>query len=122
MTFSEKLKDSFNSIGLEVEVKEIDENDVSVLLSIKVNPASKLSKIAIKNKELVVHLTQKAHDGEANEGLVNTLGKTFGLPKSSVFIDKGHRARSKKVILNYIVTPNKKTGFFCQKIARLRVA
>ncbi len=120
MSLSDDLKKTFGEVGLSVDVKELDVEDVSITLNVKVRPASKLEQISIQQNRLIVHLREKAVDNMANEGVTEAIGEALGLPKSSVFINRGHRSKEKKIVLNYVTGPSKQSSYFCSKIRGLK--
>ena len=69
-----------------------------MLIDVKVKPGAKGALGVEKVGEIyVVRLKEKAHDGNANEGLVQTLAEHFGVAKSCVRIVGGAKSHLKKV-------------------------
>ena len=69
-----------------------------MLIDVKVKPGVKGALGVEKVGEIyVVRLKEKAHDGEANEGLVRVLAEYFGVAKSRVMIVGGAKNHLKKV-------------------------
>ena len=65
---------------------------------ILVKPGSSQEKITeTAPGELTVYLRAKPHDGEANEALIKSLAKHFGIPKTSIKIQRGLRSRIKTI-------------------------
>ena len=65
---------------------------------VTVKPGSSQEKIIeLASGELVVYLRAKPHDGEANEALVKLLSKHFGVPKTTIRITRGGKARVKTI-------------------------
>lgn len=65
---------------------------------VKVKPGSSQEKIIeTASGELTVFLRAKPHDGEANASLLKLLSKYFGVPKTSISIIKGQKARDKVI-------------------------
>ncbi|MBQ9180878.1 DUF167 domain-containing protein [Candidatus Saccharibacteria bacterium] len=48
-------------------------------------------------EELVIYLQARAHDGEANTALIQTLAKHFKIPKTSIEIIRGTKSRQKVI-------------------------
>lgn len=65
---------------------------------VQVKPGSSQSKI-IQNTpgELTVYFHAKAHDGEANDALINMLAKHFDIPKTTIKIIRGQKSRTKLI-------------------------
>ena len=69
-----------------------------MLIDVKVKPGAKGALGVEKVGEIyVVRLKEKAHDGEANEGLVRVLAEYFGVAKNRVVIVGGAKSHFKKV-------------------------
>ena len=70
-----------------------------MIVVVNVKPGSKKGPLIEKNSEgeLVVFLREKAHDGEANEGLVKLLAKYYGAAKSRIIIVRGQKSHRKVV-------------------------
>lgn len=68
-----------------------------MLVNVRVIP--KANKVSVKEEQGVVkvHLTRPAHDGEANEQLIDVLAEHFKTKKYRITIRKGHTSRNKQV-------------------------
>ena len=70
-----------------------------MLISVKVKPGAKvgpkLEKIG--ESEYVAYIRERAHDGEANVGLIKLLADEFKVPKTMITIKSGHTGRKKIV-------------------------
>lgn len=74
----------------------IQEGDDSVTFEVRVSPrASRNAIIGVHEGALKVALTAPPVEGAANEALRKLIGKTLGVPKSSVDIIRGERGRNK---------------------------
>jgi uncharacterized protein (TIGR00251 family) len=113
------LKNAYQKIGLNVEGRELDQGDVSLFMDVKIHPAAKQESIIIRDSTLNVFVKDKPVEGQANQRLCKVLSKSLGISPSSVLIDKGHRSKVKKVVLNYQITANKNVMFFTEKIEHL---
>lgn len=64
--------------------------------TITVKPGSSQEKIIETGEnELTVYLRAKPHDGEANTVLIKLLAKHFKVPKTTISIIRGAKARTK---------------------------
>ena len=67
-------------------------------VEVVVKPGSSKGPLVEKEGDrLIVYLREKAHDGEANEGLVKLLAKHYGVAKSCVVIVRGQKSHQKVV-------------------------
>ena len=66
--------------------------------SVTVKPGSSQQKI-VKNEagDLIVYLHAKAHGGEANQALTESLSEYFRVPKTKIKILRGEKSRKKVV-------------------------
>jgi uncharacterized protein (TIGR00251 family) len=75
-------------------------------LRIRVKPGSSRDEVSFDTEgQLTVKIREKPIDGAANDYLIKFLSKEFGLPKSSILLEKGSTSRFKKISLN--VSPDK---------------
>jgi uncharacterized protein len=79
----------------------------SLLLNVYIQPgASKDGYAGIYNNCIKLRIKAPPVDGKANKELLRFLGKTFGVPQSSVRLVQGEGSRHKKIeILNPTVLP-----------------
>ena len=79
---------------------DIREEAAGVTLPVRVQPRSSRESIGgERDGALVVRLTAPPVEGAANEALQRLLGRTFGLPPTSVRILAGASGRNKRVLL-----------------------
>ena len=73
-----------------------------MLISVQVKPGSKRAPLVelLEDESYIVHVSQRAVDGQANEGLIAVLAKHFAVSKSKVAIKSGHTARIKRVLID----------------------
>ena len=73
-----------------------------MLISVQVKPGSKRAPLVelLEDGSYLVHVSQRAVDGQANEGLIAVLAKHFAVSKSKVAIKSGHTARIKRVLID----------------------
>ncbi len=69
-------------------------------IDIQVKTGSKETKVVKIDSGLKVYLTSKPIKGKANKQLIEVLSKYFEIPKSKLFIDKGGKSKSKRVIID----------------------
>lgn len=69
-----------------------------MLVQVAVKPGSRKGPLVEAVPDgLVVYLHEKAHDGEANDGLVKLLAEHYDVAKSCVLIKTGAKSRKKVV-------------------------
>lgn len=78
------------------------QKDLGKLLTIKVTPKAKHSRIKIEHNPdgshlIRVYVTVPAEDGKANQAVLELLSKELGIAKSQLQIVKGHTTREKLV-------------------------
>jgi uncharacterized protein (TIGR00251 family) len=73
-----------------------------MLISVQVKPGSRKAPLveSLEDGSFLVHVSQRAVDGQANEGLISVLAKHFGVTKGKVSIKSGHSARIKRVLID----------------------
>jgi uncharacterized protein (TIGR00251 family) len=70
------------------------------VLELHVQPGAKRSEFAGKHGErLKVRLAAPAHEGRANDALVEFLAGHYGVPRRNVTIVSGLRSRRKRVVI-----------------------
>ncbi|MFZ7256746.1 DUF167 family protein YggU [Avibacterium avium] len=81
----------------------IEQSTQGLRLRIFLQPkASKDQIVGLHDNELKITITAPPIDGQANAHLLKFLSKTFKVPKSSIFIEKGELNRHKQI---FIPTP-----------------
>ncbi len=65
--------------------------------TIIVKPGSKVEKIVSDGENLTVFIHARAHDGEANKAVVESLAKYFSISKSQIKIVSGLKSKKKIV-------------------------
>ena len=63
--------------------------------SIIVKPGSKVEKIVSDGENLTVFIHARAHDGEANKAVIESLAKYFHVSKNQVKIISGLKSKKK---------------------------
>ena len=71
-----------------------------MLISVVAKPGRQNTKLAWQDERLVVSLNAPAKEGRANQELVHTLAKFFGVAKSLVRIERGAGTRYKTVSID----------------------
>lgn len=69
-------------------------------LNVRVKTNTKKVRVEKGDDGLIVHLTVRPEKGKANEQLIEVLSEYFQIPKSKIFIDKGGKSKSKRVIID----------------------
>ncbi len=65
---------------------------------VRVKPGSSKGPLIEQGEnELIVHVKEKAIDGDANEGVIKALSEHFDVAKSRITIVRGHTGRIKQV-------------------------
>jgi uncharacterized protein (TIGR00251 family) len=71
-----------------------------IVLELHVQPGAKRTEFAGKHGErLKIRLAAPAHEGRANEALVEFLAAYYGVPRRNVTIVNGLRSRQKRVVI-----------------------
>ena len=69
---------------------------------IRVTPNAAQDKIVITDAgEIKVYVTSIADDGKANNAVIKLLAKSLGIAKGQISIERGHKSRSKTILINY---------------------
>ena len=73
---------------------------MKVVLELHVQPGAKRTEFAGKHGERIkIRLAAPAHEGRANEALIEFLAAHYGVPRRSVRIATGLRSRQKRVVI-----------------------
>ena len=73
---------------------------MKVVLELHVQPGAKRTEFAGKHGERIkVRLAAPAHEGRANEALVDFLADYYRVPRRNVTIARGARSRAKRVVI-----------------------
>jgi uncharacterized protein (TIGR00251 family) len=73
---------------------------MKIVLELHVQPGAKRSEFAGRHGERIkIRLAAPAHEGRANEALVEFLAGYYRVPKKSVTIASGARSRAKRVVI-----------------------
>ena len=74
--------------------------EVSIVLSVRVNPRASKNAIAGRRGEaLLVRLSAPPVEGAANDALVDYLAKALSVPRRQISIVSGHKSRDKRVAI-----------------------
>lgn len=113
---------AFKKKGVNLKNIVVEKDFVTVSLSIKARPGSKVEKVVVSpDGEIVLSFRAKAIDGKANEEIVNVLAKLFGLAKGHCLLSKGEKSRTKRIDLIFNLagkSGRKNEDYFCEKIMR----
>jgi uncharacterized protein len=73
---------------------------MKVVLELHVQPGAKRTEFAGKHGERIkVRLAAPAHEGRANDALVEFLAGYYRVPRKNVTIASGARSRAKRVVI-----------------------
>lgn len=70
------------------------------LVKIKIVPNSSKNDIIIEDEFVKVKVTAQPVENKANKALIEYLGKTFKVPKTSIEIVKGETSKEKTILFN----------------------
>ena len=71
-----------------------------MILELHVQPGASRTEFAGKHGErLKVRLAAPAHEGKANEALIQFLAEYYGVPRRNVRITAGLKSRQKRVVI-----------------------
>jgi len=99
-----------------IQLGEFNENELLVIVSVKVRPNVRKERIELGNETtLIVSIMDPPVDGRANKKLIEVLSAFFGISKSHIEIEKGEKSKIKKFIL-YFSTSQKKSNDYIKKI------
>jgi uncharacterized protein (TIGR00251 family) len=73
--------------------------DKGVHLDVRVHPGSKHEGLALAPGVLHIRTSAPPRDGEANEAVVRVIAKLLAVPKSAVAVVRGHKDRSKTLLV-----------------------
>ena len=72
-----------------------------MILELHVQPGASRTEFAGKRGErLKVRLAAPAHEGKANEALIEFLAEYYGVPRRNVRITAGLKSRQKRVVID----------------------
>ena len=89
----------------------------AIFLKVSAKPNSKAEGLAVEEEELSVAVTAEPKEGEANKAIIKLLSQEFGVPKSSICVDKGDTSKSK--VLRFVVAQPEVTFGQMLKVLRL---
>ena len=72
-----------------------------MILDLHVQPGASRTEFAGKHGERIkIRLAAPAHEGKANEALIEFLAAYYGVPRRSVRITSGLKSRQKRVVID----------------------
>lgn len=72
-----------------------------MILDLHVQPGASRTEFAGKHGERIkIRLAAPAHEGKANEALIEFLATYYGVPRRSVRITSGLKSRQKRVVID----------------------
>lgn len=76
-------------------IQRIEQHEIIGLIDFQAKPGSKKTFIKTKDKQLIISVSEKPIDGEANEAFVSALANAFSLTMREVQIIRGLKGKSK---------------------------
>ncbi len=73
--------------------------EISFNIEFLAKPGAKLSYFKVKNNQLIISVTEKPIDGEANAAFIEYISKLFHVAKSDVDIIRGQKGKFKTIEL-----------------------
>ncbi|RLA63471.1 MAG: hypothetical protein DRQ88_08985 [Epsilonproteobacteria bacterium] len=102
----------------QVKVKIIEENKLEIALLVK--PGSKKEKIFVGSSgEIIVAISKRPVQGQANQAVVKYLGKNLGLAASYLNITSGAKSKIKILQIVYHFSENKSEDYYISKLDSL---
>jgi len=103
--------------GLQVShVVEGEMGDLSFSFRVIAKPCSKKERLFIdKGGGIVIALSAKPVDGEANGAIFKVLGKLLGLPASKMTLEKGLKSKIKQFRVSFTFTDHKRQDYYLKK-------
>lgn len=77
------------------ERPESDPSKAKAIIRLRATPGAAKERIGFEGYTLKVWVTEKPAEGKANAAVEQAIAKALGVPKSSVTLIKGHKARLK---------------------------
>jgi hypothetical protein len=115
LSFSEILTQA----GINARIEE-DSSWVIITFSIHAKPGAKKERIEIgENGEMIIAISSRAVDGEANKALLAALSKALGVSKSQLEIVSGDHGRKKRVKVSIQFTDHKRDSYYKEKLIDL---
>ena len=106
-----------NRMGLEVfRITEDKDGSLSFSFNVMAKPSSKKERLFLDSEgRLVVSLTARPVDGEANKALLKTLGKLLGISSSKIMLEKGTKSKIKQFRVSFAFTDRKGEDYYLKK-------
>ena len=107
----------FNRMGLEVfRITEDKGGSLSFSFNVMAKPGSKKERLFLDSEGcLVVSLTARPVDGEANRALLKILGKLLGISSSKIMLEKGTKSKIKQFRVSFAFTDRKGEDYYLKK-------
>ena len=106
-----------NRMGLEVfRIAEDKDGSLSFSFNVMAKPSSKKERLFLDSEgRLVVSLTARPVDGEANRALLKNLGKLLGISSSKIMLEKGTKSKIKQFRVSFAFTDRKGEDYYLKK-------
>ncbi len=78
-----------------LKLVKVDKSQVSIYLDFHAKPGAKLCFCKIKDNQLIISVTEKPIDGEANSAFIDYISDLFHITKKNVEIIRGLKGKKK---------------------------
>lgn len=110
----------FTELKIQVYNPLESDGELSLGLDIWAKPGAKKEKIEIgTNGELIVFISERPVDGQANKGISKYVAKALGVSPSSFLLDGGAKSKFKRFKLIYTFTDHKNVDYYLEKLKKL---
>lgn len=116
----EPLVSFFKEAKIQIYGPQLEGDELLVGIDVWAKPGSKKEKIEIgPNGELIVFISERPVDGQANKGISKYVAKALGVSSSSFVLDGGARSKFKRFKLIYTFTDHKNVDYYLGKLRKL---
>ena len=84
---------------------DITPHDEGVIIAVRAQPGAKRNEVAgIRDRMLLVRVTQAPEKGKANKAIAEVIAKAIGLRRSQVELFSGETSRQKRFLVRNLTT------------------
>jgi uncharacterized protein (TIGR00251 family) len=114
---SDELNQALRPFCSSIKIEVKNSTQFLLTLDLKIKPQASRNKLSyFATRGFILELVNPPVDGEANEGLISFLAKSFGVSQSQGELVKGHKSKQKSVRFNFSLRPEKNLDYFLKKI------